>query len=266
MKIILDPRKSLMQNIASYREEAKKYRSKATGAEKAILETIKESQKQTVQKTLTKKKREWVDAFHHFLTSKNSLVIGGRNAKQNDVLFAKHCSPNEWFLHADIRGSPAVVVKNPASTISNTPPAATDAELQEAAQFTASFSSAWKRGFGNVDVYAVLSSQVSKHSHGGYIDQGGFAINGERKWFKNTLLGLYICLNEETLQFSLRPILTGATKLCIKILPGDKDKNAASKAIKAYFAKKLFESGKKAKLDETEIAKLLPGNCEVVIE
>ena len=271
MKIILDPRESLMQNIASYRQEAKKYRSKASGAEKAILETLKESQKQNVQSTSVKKKREWVDAFHHFLTSKNSLVIGGRNAKQNDALFAKHCAPNEWFLHADIRGSPAVVVKNAASApIANTAATsiatATEAELQEAAQFTASFSSAWKRGFGSVDVYAVLSSQVSKHSHGGYIDQGGFAINGERKWFKNTLLGLYICLNEDTLQFFLRPILAGSTKLCVKILPGDKEKNAASKAIKAYFAKKLFESGKKVKLDEAEIAKLLPGNCEVVIE
>ena len=254
MKLILDPRKTLLENVVLYREEAKKYRLKAAGAEKAIAETLRVVEKQTVHKIAVKKKKEWFHNLNNFYTSGGSLVIGGRNAKQNDTVFAKHAVKGEWFLHAEIRGAPAVVVKNGN---------ATQKELQEAAEFAASYSSAWKREFGSVDVYAVRVEQVSKHFQGGYIDQGAFAIAGERKWFKNTLVGLYVCLDSNTLEFSIRPLTTGPSELCVKVLPGSMEKTAVSKAIKAYFAKKLFEQGKKVKLDEEEIVKILPGNCTI---
>lgn len=256
MKITLDPRKNLLENIVHYREEAKKYRSKAAGAEKALTESLavqKEQKLEEVQQS-EKAKREWYSNFHHFTTQSRTLVVGGRNAKQNDTLFTKHCAKGEWFLHAEIRGAPAVIVKNPN---------ASEGELQEAAQFAASYSSAWKRQFGNIDVYAVRCEQVSKHFQGGFLDQGAFAIAGERKWFKNTLLELYICLNAETLQFTIRPAVAGPTNLCIKVKPGPIEKNAAAKAIKTMFAKKLFAAGKRVKLDEEEIVKLLPGNCNM---
>ncbi|MFH0713717.1 MAG: NFACT RNA binding domain-containing protein [Candidatus Micrarchaeota archaeon] len=261
MKITLDPRKSLLQNIALYREAAKKYRQKAVGAEKAILETVASVEKQAQYSeqahATAKKHNDWFNKFLHFKTASGSLVVAGRNAKQNDVVFAKHALPEEFFFHADIRGSPAVIVKNPN---------ATQEELQEAAQFTASFSSAWKREFGSVDVYALRVSQVSKHSHGGYIEQGAFVLAGERQWFKNTLVGLYLCLDENTLEFSLRPLVRGKTALCVKLMPGKSEKNALAKSIKAYFAKKLFAKGTKTKFNEEDIAKLLPGNCEAVYE
>lgn len=252
MKLNLDPRKTLLENVVQYREEAKKFRSKAQGAERALVETLKTAELQTVQKTEQKKKREWFANFHHFKTSGGSLVVGGRNAKQNDLVFSKHAAPGEWFLHAEIRGAPAVVVKNTN---------ATEVELQEAAGFAASYSSAWKRQFGNIDVYAVKVEQVSKHFQGGFLGQGAFAIAGERKWFKNTLLGLHLCLDPETLEFSICPLSVKPNGLYVKITPGQKEKNGVAKAIKATFAKKLFSQGKKVKLDEDEIVKLLPGNC-----
>lgn len=259
VKIILDPRKTLLENAVHYREEAKKFRAKSEGAERALAETLKAAEQQAVEKTQEKKrsKREWFAIFHHFKTSSGSLVIGGRNAKQNDLIYSRHASKGEWFLHADIRGSPAVIVKNPA---------ATSEELEEAAQFTASYSSAWKREFGSVDVYAVRCEQVSKHFQGGYLDQGGFAISGERTWFKNTLLGLYICIDTKDLSFLVKPLKTGPTGIYVKLLPGKGDKQVVSKAIKAYFAKKLFSQGVKTKLDLDEIAKLIPGESELVIE
>ncbi|MDP3742519.1 MAG: NFACT RNA binding domain-containing protein [Candidatus Micrarchaeota archaeon] len=266
MKLNLDVRKTLLENTVQYREEAKKWRSKAQGAEKALLDTKKalEHQSNAIQQKIaagTKTRREWFESFHHFRTSKGTLVVGGRNAKQNDTLFSKHCSKEEWFLHAEIRGAPAVVVKNPN---------ASEEELQQAAQFAASYSSAWKREFGSIDVYAVRTEQVSKHFQGGYIDQGAFAIAGERKWFKNTLLGLYVCLDPDTLKISVKPAglfdSAGGSGLCVKLLPGIKEKAAVSKAIKAYFAKKLFGQGKKVKLDEDEITKVVPGDSTVIGE
>ncbi|MFH1247479.1 MAG: NFACT RNA binding domain-containing protein [Candidatus Micrarchaeota archaeon] len=249
----LDLRKTLLENVAVYHEEAKKWRSKAEGCEKAI-------EKQEVQKAVvaTKLRREWFESFHYFHTSKGTLVVGGRSAKQNDLIFSKHFGKNEWFLHAEIRGAPAVIVKNQN---------ADESELQEAAQFAASYSSGWKRGFGSLDVYAVRTEQVSKHFQGGFLDQGAFAIAGERKWFKNTLLEMYICLDQNTFKISVKPAVAGASKLAgllfVKLTPGRQGKDSVSKAIKAYFAKKLFSQGKKVKLDEDEIAKVVPGDSTI---
>ncbi len=257
MKIVLDSRKSVIENAALYHEAAKKWRAKAQGAEKAIAETtrIKQQKQEEKPEAVARIKRHWFEAFHWFKTREGSLAIGGKNAKQNDLVFSKHAAPGEWFLHADIRGAPAVVVKNGE---------ASDAELLQAAQFAASYSSAWKRGFGSIDVYAVKVNQVSKHVAGGYLDQGAFAITGQRKWFKNTLLGLYICLDEG--KAFVRPVQSGEKGLCIEIKPGSGDKRNVSKAIKAYFAKKLFEKGKKLHLEEEDIERLLPsGKSEVII-
>ncbi len=269
MKLNLDPRKTVLENAVLYREEAKKWRSKAAGAEKALVDTKKalEHQINAIQQKNAvgaKHRREWFENFHHFRTSKGTLVVGGRNAKQNDTLFAKHCAKGEWFFHAEIRGAPAVIVKTQN---------ATEEELQEVSQFAASYSSAWKREFGSIDVYAVKFEQVSKHFQGGYLDQGAFAIAGERKWFKNTLLGVYVCLDSETLKISVKPLASldsasgnGGGRLCVKLLPGMREKGAVSKAIKAYFAKKLFAIGKKVKLDEDEINKVVPGDSTIIEE
>src|SRR3989338_1472720 len=103
MKLNLDVRKTLLENAVQYREEAKKWRSKAQGAEKALLDTKKalEHQNNAIQQKITggaKHRREWFENFHYFHTSKGTLVVGGRNAKQNDTIFAKHCSKEEGFL------------------------------------------------------------------------------------------------------------------------------------------------------------------------
>ncbi|MBI4406346.1 DUF814 domain-containing protein [Candidatus Micrarchaeota archaeon] len=255
MQIVLDPRKSLVQNAAFYHEEAKKWRAKAEGARKAVADTLRLKQEKQGEKagTMTREKRHWFEAFHWFKTSEGSLVIGGKNAKQNDLVFSKHAVPEEWFLHADIRGAPAVVVKNSR---------ATDHELLQAAQFAASYSSAWKRGFGSIDVYAVKAGQVSKHVTGGYLGQGAFAITGQRKWFKNTLLGLYLCLDNG--KIFARPVQSGGIGVFVEIKPGSEDKQRVSKAIKAYFAKKLFEKGRKLVLED-ELEGLLPGKSDVVL-
>ncbi len=253
MKIILDPRKTLIQNAALYHEEAKKFKSKSEGAARAILETLKSIDKLGVE-NVAARKAQWFEKFHFFKTSKGTLVVGGRNAKQNDLVFSKHAVEGEFFLHADIRGSPAVIIKSVSPS---------EKEFQEAAQFTASYSGAWKRGFGSIDVYAVSVKNVSKHSQGGYLGQGAFAIAGERKWFKNTLLGLYICMDLQTFKLFVQPLIAGKTELCIEIKPGGEEKLSVSKAIKAYFAKKLFEQGKRVKFEGDEITRLLPGNCEM---
>ena len=83
-------------------------------------------------------------------------MIGGRNAQQNDIAFSRYMEDDDLFFHADIQGASAVILKNGKS--------ASEEELQEAAQFAASFSKAWINGNAAVDVYAVEKKQLSKHA------------------------------------------------------------------------------------------------------
>ena len=194
MEIELDYTKDVHGNAARYYEKAKEARKKREGLEKAIKETEKEIEKakekqESKPKMKVKREKKYYEKFHWFFTSEGKLVIGGKNAQQNDLLVSRHMEDNDLFFHADIQGGSAVVLKEGIK--------ASKEEKLEAAQFAASFSNAWKNGNAAVDVYAVRRLQLAKHVSGGYVGAGGFAIQGEREWFKGTALGLKVGKGEE---------------------------------------------------------------------
>jgi predicted ribosome quality control (RQC) complex YloA/Tae2 family protein len=198
MRLKLDITKSIHENAAMYYEKAKQIRKKIEGLEKAIADSEKElenalaEEKKKKEAVKIKREKKWYEKFHWFFTSNGRLAIGGKDAKQNDIVFAKYMEDNDLFFHADIQGASAVILKDGINAI--------DEELQETAQFAASFSNAWKNGNASVDVYAVRKEQLSKHATGGYIPAGGFAIAGERRWFRNTQLGLKIGVGQQGLE------------------------------------------------------------------
>lgn len=198
MRIKLDITKSIHENAAMYYDEAKRIRKKIDGLEKAIADSEKELEKAIAEErkqkesVRIKKEKKWYEKFHWFFTGAGKLAIGGKDAKQNDFVFAKHMEDADLFFHADIQGASAVILKGGIN--------ASDEELQEVAQFAASFSNAWKNANASVDAYAVRKEQLSKHASGGYIPTGGFGISGERKWFRNTKLGLRIGIGENELE------------------------------------------------------------------
>ncbi|MBS3068477.1 DUF814 domain-containing protein [Candidatus Micrarchaeota archaeon] len=204
MKLHLKITKSVHENAAIYYEEAKETREKIKGVEKAIEETKKElvaAEKDAAEKkkqVKVKKEKKWHEKFHWFFTSSNKLAIGGKNAQQNDLLFAKHMESSDIFFHADIQGASAVFLKDGTN--------AEEQEMLEVAQFAACFSNAWKNANAAVDVYAVRKEQLAKHSHGGFIAAGGFAIAGERRWFRSTKLELKIGIGPSAM--GSEPILT----------------------------------------------------------
>lgn len=192
MKLTLFYDRTVHDNAACCYELAKEARQKIAGLEKAIGETGKEiekAEKGRKKEARVKREREWYEKFHFAFTSGGKLMLGGRNAQQNDMLFAKHMDDADLFFHADIQGASAVILKGGSD--------AAKEELAEAAQFAASFSKAWVNGNASVDVYAVRKSQVSKHATGGFIPAGAFAISGERTWFRGTKLALRIGTGEK---------------------------------------------------------------------
>lgn len=191
MKLTLLYDKSVHANAARYYELAKEGREKAAGLETAIKETEKELDKAKKGKkkdVRVKREKEWYEKFHFAFTGSGKLMLGGRNAQQNDLLFAKHMDDDDLFFHADIQGASAVILKGGAGAVKE--------ELAEAAQFAASFSKAWINGNAGVDVYAVRKSQLSKHAAGGFIPSGAFAISGERSWFRDTKLALRLGMKD----------------------------------------------------------------------
>jgi len=233
MKIKLYLNKSVHENAALYYEQAKEARKKRDGLKKAIEETEKEiraaekNEKQEQKKPIRiKREKKWFEKFNWFETSEGKLAFGGRNAQQNDQVVAKHMDEHDLFFHADIQGGSAVVLKGGVE--------ATEQEMQEAAQFAASFSSAWKNANAAVDVYAVRKEQLSKASQGGYIPTGAFAISGERIWFRSSRLRLRIGMDPESKLLMIIPGNSqGRLDSEIELVPSrtGKEKGALAKSL-----------------------------------
>jgi len=228
MKIKLNINKSIHENAASYYEDAKEARKKIKGLEQAIKDTEKElesAKKKKIEKDVrVQRKKEWFEKFNWFYTSAGKLTIGGRNAQQNDQVFAKHMEDADLFFHADIQGGSAIILKDGVN--------ASEQELKEAAQFAASYSKAWRNANAAVDVYAVRKEQLSKHAAGGFIPTGAFAISGKRIWFRGTRLAVRIGKSEDSLELvpncSTKKLTAESTLLPAK---AGKEKGALAKLL-----------------------------------
>ncbi|MDS0474712.1 ribosome rescue protein RqcH [Natrinema sp. 1APR25-10V2] len=133
----------------------------------------------------------WFDRFRWFHTSDDYLVIGGRNADQNEELVKKYLEPGDKVLHTQAHGGPVTVLKaTDPSEASSSDIELPDSSIEEAAQFAVSYSSVWKDGRYAGDVYAVDSDQVTKTPESGeYLEKGGFAIRGDRTYYRDTAVG-----------------------------------------------------------------------------
>jgi predicted ribosome quality control (RQC) complex YloA/Tae2 family protein len=137
---------------------------------------------------------KWYEQFRWFHTSDEFLVIGGRNADQNEEIVKKYLDRGDLFFHTQAHGGPATVLKvtGPSESYDD------DIEIpeqsrQEAAQFAVSYSSLWKQGKFAGDVYMVDHDQVSKTPESGeYLEKGGFAIRGDRTYFEDTAVGVAV--------------------------------------------------------------------------
>lgn len=64
-------------------------------------------------KTVTRKVF-WFEKFIWFITSENYLVIGGRNAQQNEALVKRYMDKTDLFMHSELHGAAVVILKNPS--------------------------------------------------------------------------------------------------------------------------------------------------------
>ncbi|MFH1240584.1 MAG: NFACT RNA binding domain-containing protein [Candidatus Diapherotrites archaeon] len=261
MDIEIDLRKSVQENASDYFEKSKKAKKKLEGINKAMPDVEKKIKK--AKKTHSKipehkqisKKRShaWYEKFHWCFTSDNFLVIGGRDAQTNEIVVKKYAEKDDLYFHAEIYGAPHCILRTEGKTPS-------EESIEEAAQFAATFSSAWKRDFSAIDVYSVTPEQVSKKAPSGEsMGTGAFMIYGKRKWFRKTPLTFALGVLEEDNADVLisGPIVSikSKTKIYVELKQGNLKKSDAAKKVREVFEKKL---GRKVHVTMEDFQQMMP--------
>jgi len=241
-RISIDPNRSAYDNATVYFDRAKKMKQKSEEARKQIEKTNKEisglerkeaaksaaEEKRGSAGTASTAKREWFNSYHWFMTTDGILAIGGKSAGQNEEVVKKHLESGDLFFHADIKGGSVVVLRGGKS--------ARDSSVEQAAQFAACNSNAWKIGYATIDVYAVPKEQVSKSPPPGeYLEKGSFFISGAKRYFRGMPLKLLI--GRTTEEHGRRIVCMpekagiGMFSTCFALEPGRLDKNVVAEKL-----------------------------------
>ncbi|NMC88328.1 MAG: fibronectin-binding domain-containing protein [Methanomicrobiales archaeon] len=250
---------TIEQNIGRYYDQIKKFKKKKTGA-LAAMERMIPAKARRRERLIPQKKR-WYHRFRWFITSDGVLVIGGRDASQNEELVKRYMEGGDLFIHADVHGGSVVIVKG-----------ATE-RLHEAAQFAASYSNAWKAGHFSADVYAARPDQVSKTAESGeYVARGSFVVRGERQYFRNVPVGVAIGLQvapEVAVIGGPPDAVTGRAKVWVTLQPGQYEPNDIARKVIRVLRDKLPEDegkGFKGILNTEAVAAFVPPGGSDIVE
>ena len=266
-EVYIDLRKSFGENANLIYSKGKKAEKKLQGTVKAITDTKKKIENLTLEKgsiemgidfLIRKPKKKWYEKFRWFNSSDGFLIIGGRDATSNEIIFKKYLNSNDLIFHTNFPGSPLVVIKNPNNQV------ITLEAINEAATFVASYSRAWKEGWGVVDVFYVEPTQITKTPPSGeYLQKGSFIISGKKNLIKNVKTELTIGLkfielddrSNEDRQILFPKIICGPeiaiknqTDHFITIIPSKSSSlttGKLAKEIKAYFLRNVDKKLKK---------------------
>lgn len=148
-------------------------------AEKKIAEDLKKGLKQEKPVLHQLRRQSWFEKFIWFISSDGYLVLGGRDAMQNEMLYKKHLRKGDVYVHADMHGASSVVVKNNPKTPDAPIPPST---LSQAGSLSVCSSNAWdsKAGMG---AWWVNAEQVSKSAPAGeYLPSGSFMVRGTKNY------------------------------------------------------------------------------------
>lgn len=204
--------------------------------------------------------REWYERYRWFITTDGLLVIGGRDASSNSALIRKHLTEHDIVFHAEVHGSPFLIIKN-AAAFAATQEGTINSSLHQVAQATISFSRAWKDGLSSADAYWVMAEQVKKGAPTGqFLPKGSFVIEGKRNYIKGVELRLAIGImqlnNREALLCGPEEAIKKRSIFYTVLLQGGVDPMNAAKKVKSEFVKiagentKIAESTKHVSLDE----------------
>ncbi|KAK3393198.1 hypothetical protein B0H63DRAFT_498510 [Podospora didyma] len=167
--------------------------------EQKIAEDLRKGLKQEKPVLQPIRKPMWFEKFTWFISSDGYLVLGGRDAQQNEILYKRYLRKGDVYVHADMHGASSVVIKNNPKTPDAPIPPST---LAQAGNLSVCCSNAWdsKAGMG---AWWVNADQVSKTAPAGeYLQVGSFMVRGKRNALPPALLmlgfGLLFKISEQS--------------------------------------------------------------------
>lgn len=271
-EINIDYRRKISEIANEYFERGKKAKRKLITLQKEIEKTKEEIEKMEREREITlseekkkihkKKEKKWFQKYRWFVSSAGILVVGGKDAKTNDILIKKYLDTRDILIHADIHGAPMVIIKpNENQEID-------EKTIWEATQFAVSFSRAWKEGVGSADAYWVYPDQVSKTPPSGeYLAKGAVIIRGKRNYIKSIPLELKIglCKVYDDWEIMCGPpnAIDAHCTNSLLLHPGEVKKGELVKKIKVFFEKQKPDPD--IWIDINEIQNVLPPGSGKII-
>lgn len=191
LKIDIDIYSSAHSNARKYYDSSKLFTQKHTKTVLAASKALKSAErkisldtKQTHQPATIKKIRHpfWFEKYIWFISSENYLVVGGRDASQNEVLVRRYLKKGDVYVHADLHGAASVIIKNittdPSLSDTQIPPTT----LHQAGTMSVCQSRAWDAKIVT-SAWWVFDHQVSKTAPTGeYLSTGSFMVRGKKNW------------------------------------------------------------------------------------
>ena len=296
--VTLDPREGVEQNADRLYREAKRVLGKKEGAEEAVADTRAELE------ALEKRREEWnsggadatdadddaedidwldrrsipvrtneqwYERFRWFHTSDGFLVLGGRNADQNEDLVKKYLDRGDRFFHTQARGGPVTILKATGPSEPTREIDLPETTLDEAATFAVSYSSVWKDGRFAGDVYMADPDQVSKTPESGeYLEKGAFTVRGDRTYFRDTAVSAAVgitCEPETRVVGGPPSAIEPRTETSVTLEPGQYAQNDAAKRLYRTFRERFRDTSFVRKVASPDlIAEFLPPGGSRVVE
>jgi predicted ribosome quality control (RQC) complex YloA/Tae2 family protein len=158
---------------------------KGLNQEKAILHPVR--------------RQMWFEKFTWFISSDGYLVLGGKDAQQNEILYRKYLKKGDVYLHADLHGAASIIVKNNPKTPDAPIPPST---LSQAGTLAVASSNAWDSKAG-MSAWWVNADQVSKSAPTGeFLPTGSFMVRGKKNFLPPAQLilgfGVLFLISEES--------------------------------------------------------------------
>jgi predicted ribosome quality control (RQC) complex YloA/Tae2 family protein len=218
-----------------------------------------------------RQEEQWYEEFRWFHTTNDFLVIGGRNADQNEAIVSKYLDAGDRFFHAQAHGGPATVLKATGPSEPARDVDIPDQDLEEAAQFAVSYSSVWKDGRFAGDAYVVDDDQVTKTPESGeYLEKGGFAIRGDREYFRDVAVGVAVgvtCEPETRVIGGPPPAIEQRAVTTVELEPGRFAQNDTAKRVYRELKDRFVDDAFVRKVASADrIQEFLPPGCSTIVD
>ncbi|EJN58892.1 ribosome rescue protein RqcH [Halogranum rubrum] len=213
---------------------------------------------------------KWYDRFRWFETSDGFLVIGGRNADQNEEIVKKYLNKHDLFFHTQAHGGPVTILKATGPSEPARDVDIPEQSREEAAQFAVAYSSIWKEGRFADDAYMVSADQVSKTPESGeYVEKGSFVVRGDRTYYEDVAAEVAVglrCEPDTRVVGGPPSAIEDDTETSIRLQPGRYAQNDMAKMLYRKFRERFADQSFVRKVASADmIQEFLPsGGSDIV--